>query len=153
MTDKEQIEDLGSRLRTVIISTDRYCAGLAAQLQIGVTELTALGHLVQAGHLTPKELSALLGLTTGTITGVADRLVAAGLVRRDPHPTDRRSIRLRPTPAGTHARHWAEEQFNDILATAAGDRLATIGPDLTQFFDQAATLLNDAVRPRTSRAR
>lgn len=147
-----EIEDLGSRLRHVIVSTDRYRAALAAQLQIGVTELTALGHLVERGQLTPKELSALLGLTTGTVTGVADRLVAAGLIRREPHSTDRRSILLRPTPAGVHARRWAEEQFNDILAAAAPDRLTAIAPELAGFLDRTAALLNDAVPPRARKS-
>ena len=60
-----------------------------------------------------------------------------------PPVRDSRSIRLRPT----HARHWAEEQFNNILSTAAADRLATIGHQFAGFFDDAAALLDRPFDP------
>ena len=40
--------------------------------------------------MTPSELASHSGLTSGTVTGVLDRLEALGLVRREPHPHDRR---------------------------------------------------------------
>jgi DNA-binding MarR family transcriptional regulator len=48
---------------------------------------------VTAGHL-----AQLTGLTTGAITGVIDRLEAAGYARRERDPDDRRRVIVRPVP-------------------------------------------------------
>ena len=50
----------------------------------------------QAG---PKDLSRILGITTASTTSLIDRLVSSGHVRREPHPTDRRSLVIVPTAA------------------------------------------------------
>jgi DNA-binding MarR family transcriptional regulator len=44
------------------------------------------------GPLSPGRLAELSGLTTGTVTGVLDRLEKAGYVRRDRAPDDRRKV-------------------------------------------------------------
>ena len=46
------------------------------------------------------ELSRLLMVTGGNITGITDQLEAEGLVRRAPHPTDRRAWAVQLTPSG-----------------------------------------------------
>src|SRR5580700_6560202 len=48
--------------------------------------------------LTPGEIARQLGLATPTVTRTATRMEAAGLLRRQPHPTDRRMVRLFLTP-------------------------------------------------------
>jgi len=42
----------------------------------------------------PGEIARQLGLATPTVTRAAKRMEAAGLLRREPHPTDRRLVRL-----------------------------------------------------------
>jgi DNA-binding MarR family transcriptional regulator len=44
------------------------------------------------GPLSPSDLARLSGLSSGTVTGVVDRLERAGYVKRDRHPTDRRKV-------------------------------------------------------------
>jgi len=44
------------------------------------------------GPLTPGELARLTGLSTGTVTGVIDRLEKAGYVERTRHGSDRRKV-------------------------------------------------------------
>lgn len=51
----------------------------------------------------PAELRDMLHLPAQTITGVLDQLQAAGLVRRSPHPSDRRSTMVELTEAGRAA--------------------------------------------------
>jgi DNA-binding MarR family transcriptional regulator len=46
------------------------------------------------------EVARRLGLATPTITRAATRMEAAGLLRREPHPGDRRMVRLRLTDRG-----------------------------------------------------
>ena len=50
--------------------------------------------------LTPGEIARRLGLATPTVTRAATRMEAAGLLRREPHPGDRRLVRLRLTERG-----------------------------------------------------
>ncbi len=47
-----------------------------------------------------KELAEKMGVTTGTLTVMVDRLEKNGMVRRRPHETDRRSILVELTDAG-----------------------------------------------------
>jgi DNA-binding MarR family transcriptional regulator len=53
--------------------------------------------------LTMGALSRRLMVTTGNVTGLIDRLVAEGLVERQPAPGDRRAQLVRLTPAGKRA--------------------------------------------------
>lgn len=55
------------------------------------------------GGLTMRELSHLLMVTGGNVTGVTDRLEAERLVARRPHPTDGRRTSVRLTDAGVRA--------------------------------------------------
>jgi DNA-binding MarR family transcriptional regulator len=54
----------------------------------------------EPGGLTMGELSQRLMVTGGNVTGVTDQLEAEGLVKRAPHPTDRRAFAVQLTPAG-----------------------------------------------------
>jgi DNA-binding MarR family transcriptional regulator len=71
--------------------------GQAAADRIGVnaTDLNCLNILSFAGQMTAGELARATGLTTASITGVADRLEEAGYVRRDRDPQDRRRVVIR----------------------------------------------------------
>ncbi len=53
--------------------------------------------------LTMGELSRRLMVSNGNVTGVTDRLVAEGLVTREPSPTDRRTAVVRMTAEGRRA--------------------------------------------------
>lgn len=48
----------------------------------------------------PSEIAEELGVSTATITGVVDTMEKQGLVRREPHPTDRRCKDVVLTPEG-----------------------------------------------------
>lgn len=53
------------------------------------------------GHLTMTRLAGEVSLTSGGITRLVDRMVTAGYVERLGCPTDRRSVFVALTPAGT----------------------------------------------------
>jgi DNA-binding MarR family transcriptional regulator len=89
-------ETLGRDLATRTVLFHHH---LAARLGLSVTDLKCLD-LLRASDLplTAKNLSDRIGLTGGAITGVADRLEAAGFVERVRDPHDRRRWELRPIP-------------------------------------------------------
>src|SRR5215470_4249639 len=68
--------------------------GQAAADRVGInaTDLNCLNLLSFSGTLTAGELARATGLTTASITGVVDRLEAAGYVKRERDTTDRRRV-------------------------------------------------------------
>lgn len=74
--------------------------------------------------LAPGEIAKRIGIATPTVTRAATRMEAAGLLRRAPHPSDRRLVRLMLTDRG--------RALEKVIAAETGrltDRaLATFGP-------------------------
>jgi DNA-binding MarR family transcriptional regulator len=66
-----------------------------------VARTTLLWHLRAAGPSTQRALADALGVSARNVTGLVDGLVAAGLVTREPHPSDRRATLVTPTPRGS----------------------------------------------------
>lgn len=64
----------------------------AAKLGLGISDTKTLSTLLQEGPMTAGEITKRLGLTTGAVTSVIDRLERGGFVsrRRDDH--DRRKV-------------------------------------------------------------
>ena len=76
------------------------------------------------------ELSAALRVSNGNVTGIVDRLVEDGLVRREAVRSDRRSSRVRLTREGRRRfREMAvvhEAWVDELLSPIGGDGLGTI---------------------------
>jgi DNA-binding MarR family transcriptional regulator len=90
---------------------------------MGETDLLALRYLLRAQasgqRVGPKDLSRTLGITTASTTSLIDRLVGSGHVRREPHPTDRRSLVIVPTAAtDTEVRATLGEMHRRMLSVA-----------------------------------
>lgn len=81
-------------LRAVLDVTDDLEQALGEELAVNPTDLHAMEHLIMSGPLSPSELSRRLGVTSAATTTVIDRLAAVGHVRREPHPSDRRGVRV-----------------------------------------------------------
>jgi DNA-binding MarR family transcriptional regulator len=81
---QERIAELSEGIaRELATKTMMFHAALADRLGLGTTDLKCLD-LLRAAQvpLTASNLAQLTGLTGGAITGVADRLEAAGFVER-----------------------------------------------------------------------
>jgi DNA-binding MarR family transcriptional regulator len=81
-------------------------------------ELAALEHLVLRGGLTPGELGHRLGLTSGGVTALTGRLIDAGYVRRERHPSDGRMRVLGVTEAGAESLRAHMEPVLDVADAA-----------------------------------
>jgi len=73
---------------------------IADRLGMGLTDLHCVNLLDIEGPMTAGRLAELMGLTTGAVTGVLDRMERAGLVRREADPADRRRVVARLVPEG-----------------------------------------------------
>jgi DNA-binding MarR family transcriptional regulator len=79
-------------VRAFIASAILFNHQVAQRLRLGASDGQFM-HLLQVhGPLTPGQLAELSGLTTGTVTGVIDRLEGAGFVRRERDSSDRRKV-------------------------------------------------------------
>jgi DNA-binding MarR family transcriptional regulator len=76
-----------------------YSQAVAERLGINSTDLECLDFIVLRGPISAGELAEAIGITTGAITGVIDRLERAGFARRDRHGSDRRKVLVRALPA------------------------------------------------------
>ena len=100
-------------------------ASAAAFAQHGVHEgqQYVLRCLWRDDGLSPGEIARRLGIATPTVTRAATRMEATGLLRREPHPSDRRLVRLRLTERGRELEKIIDEQTNQLTERA----LATLG--------------------------
>ena len=80
---------------TVLLGRDMTAALAAAGLTVART--TLLWQLRAAGPSPQRALADALGTSPRNVTGLVDGLVDAGLVTREPHPTDRRATLVTPT--------------------------------------------------------
>jgi MarR family transcriptional regulator, organic hydroperoxide resistance regulator len=72
----------------------------------------------------PGEIARRLGLATPTVTRAATRMEASGLLRREPHPGDRRLVRLLLTERGRSLEDVIGSETDKLTERA----LATFGP-------------------------
>ena len=89
---------------------------MAARTGMNPTDFQCYTLLRVTGSMTPGEIADSLCLSTGSVTGVVDRMEAHGLVERTPHPLDRRKVAVRLVEGAEGA----------VGATAPGMREAMI---------------------------
>lgn len=77
----------------------RLSIAIAHQLGMSLADVQCMGLLLD-GPSAPSYLAERLGLTTGAMTKVLDRLERAGYVNRSADPSDRRRVVIAAEPAG-----------------------------------------------------
>jgi len=93
LDDREALETLLLASRRVYRAIDAIDYEISERLGIHRNDLRAL-NLLEDGPLTPRVIGERIGLTSGSVTALIDRLERAGLVERRPSETDRRSIEI-----------------------------------------------------------
>jgi DNA-binding MarR family transcriptional regulator len=112
---------------------------------LGATDLYALNLLELAGPMTPGELAARTGLTSGPTTRLIDRLERAGYVRRRPAANDRRKVIVEQVnkPAGLdEVMDPARRRIAKILSGYSAGQLEAI----FAYFERATDAYQEATR-------
>jgi len=92
------------------------------------------------GPLMQSALSRVLKCTPRNVTGLIDALVQAGLVRRTPHPSDRRAVQVSLSEEGRALlAQWDAERTHSTTEVLAGITAA----DLATFTDVLARVLSN----------
>ncbi len=115
-------------LREVVLAPDGPRRAVCEALGMSFVRVKALRHLV-AGPLTQRELAEGLSTDKAYTTVMLDDLEQRGLVRRTPHPVDRRAKLVTLTPAGAAAAARSEEILGvppPALATMDSAELAVL---------------------------
>jgi DNA-binding MarR family transcriptional regulator len=99
-----------------------------------------VGHGGNGASLRMKELAKKMGVTTGTLTVMIDRLEQQGLLHRIPHETDRRSylIALTQKGQGLFAEHhqYHLRLTEEITATLSKEEQTMFGVVLEKIIGQ-----------------
>lgn len=93
MDDRETLKALILASRRIHGAIDAIDYGIAERLGIHRNDLRAI-NLLEDGPLIPRVIGESIGLTSGAVTALIDRLEKAGFVERKPSETDRRSIEV-----------------------------------------------------------
>lgn len=93
-----------SEIEAVVLACRRLYAALEAfdahacdMISISRNDLRCL-NLLETGPVPAGRIAASLGLSTGSVTALIDRLERKGLVVRQQDPSDRRSVNVAATP-------------------------------------------------------
>lgn len=123
----------------------RFHQAVAATFGLGITDMRAISLIVQAGSLSAGQLADRLGLTTGAITSVIDRLEQQDLVQRKRDEADRRKILVVPNLHkildGSNPYRSIGEKFVALLDGFSTEELRTI----TRFHERAIGITTDAI--------
>lgn len=94
MTSRRMLDDkVGRALVHMIRRAEEAQERAARQRGMHPTDFRCISYLVSQGApVSPKDVIAYLGLTSGSGTALLDRLEAAGFIKRIPNPDDRRSV-------------------------------------------------------------
>ena len=90
-------------------------------------ETLMLLHLSRRQTLPMRVLGSRLQVHQTSVTNAVDRLEAAGLVERRPHPDDRRSTLVAITPAGTAVAERATTALNEQVFEQPGLAPTAVG--------------------------
>jgi DNA-binding MarR family transcriptional regulator len=100
---------------------------------LSATEMSVLATLTRCGSATPGELARKEHVQPPSMTRIVAMLEAKGLVRRDPHPDDRRQVVVRQT-----------EQAEAMLVESRRKRNAWLAQLTERLTDEERAVLREA---------
>ena len=104
-------------------------------------QVRAIEVLFDSGPLSVKDLSTQLHLTHSTVSGIVDRLARRRLVRREPHPDDRRVSRIAVTQEVTRYARTAPGRLLSPMADALRNVQPTERKQIIETLQRLAELV------------
>jgi DNA-binding MarR family transcriptional regulator len=147
--DRTAVETVVRALRRVNFQGSIFGQTVAIRLGLSESDIDALELLIDTGASTAGRLAELMGLTTGAVTRVIDRLEQAGYVRRESDPTDRRRVVVDVVPE----RVAAIESLLASLERAAAQEVERYSPDQLALINDFLARMADLTRTESARLR
>jgi DNA-binding MarR family transcriptional regulator len=115
--NRESIDSVLRSLRRVNLQGSLFGQTVALRFGLSESDIEALEVLIDTGEATAGRLSELMGLSTGAVTRVIDRLEQSGYVRRVPDPADRRRVIVEVVPEKVDAVQATLSRIGQASAT------------------------------------
>lgn len=129
--------DISRSVLRFIASVVIHNHAVSQRVGLGASDSQFVNLLDLHGPLSPGRLAGLTGLTTGTVTGVIDRLEKAGYLRRERDVVDRRKVlvTLVPEAMAALATHYREhgDHMEAVLRRRGADELQVIAEFLADM--------------------
>lgn len=122
---------------------------MADRNEMNPTDFQCYTLLSVMGPSTPGEIADSLCLSTGTVTGVVDRLESRGIVERTRHPGDRRKVAVRLVEDATNTtprRPGIREAMTSLHEGYSEEELAVVVDWLERVGHTLEDLINEADR-------
>ncbi len=128
------LRTLSGELRRMGIAAVLFHQTVAERIGLNATDSRAFSLLQETGPVPAGRLAELTGLSTGAVTTIIDRLEAAGYVRRESDPADRRRVIVTPV----------EDPDRDrIIREVVGSIHAPLAERMEKYADDELTLILD----------
>jgi DNA-binding MarR family transcriptional regulator len=149
MERRQGVEGVVRALRRVNFQGSIFGQTIAIRLGLSESDIDALELLIDTGAATAGKLSEVMGLTTGAVTRVVDRLEQAGYVRRVTDPADRRRVVIEVVPE----RVATIESLLDSLERAAADEVDRYTPEQLATISDFLSRMADLTQSESARLR
>ena len=131
-----RLTDLGAQSATM---TALFQHRAASSYGVGVTDMKALDILMREGGKTAGQLAQALGVTSGAVTGVIDRLEKHGMAVRESDASDRRRVlvtaNLETIAAGPNVYQSIGEAFARLHGSFSTEQLEFLAAYLQDSID------------------
>ena len=154
MLRRELKEDLDRIVETIIYlvtESRRLSKEEATRYGVTPTQLSVLKLLQEIGDLSLGSLSKEIRAHNSTVTGIVDRMEAAGLVERARSDEDRRVWIIRLTAAGRKVAEKARVSPWELLRQALAELSPSDQEKLTSLMRKVALNVQSAVQPRRAK--
>lgn len=147
--DRHRLDSVVRSLRRVNVQGTLFGQTIAIRLGLSESDVEALEMLMDTGAATAGRLAEVMGLTTGAVTRMVDRLEQAGYVRRVADPVDRRRVVVEPIPekvAGVR-------ELVDAVAGAAAREIGRYSPEQLEVINDFLERMAETTRVERERLR
>jgi MarR family transcriptional regulator, lower aerobic nicotinate degradation pathway regulator len=124
--------DLRDNLVQVSFAVIAVLSRVAAEQDLSLTQLRMLG-ILRDREPTMAQLATYLGLERSTVSGLIDRAVQRGLVQKNTHPADGRSVRVSLTPQARRLESGIIADIGELIVPLTGRLSASEQKRLTDL--------------------
>jgi DNA-binding MarR family transcriptional regulator len=149
MNRESAVDAVIRALRRVNFEGSLFGQSVAIRLGLSESDVAAIEFLVDLGPATAGRLAELMGLTTGAVTRMIDRLEQAGYVRRRPDPADRRRVIIEVVPE----KMAATRATLDSAARASADEIGRYTEGQLQLINDFLTSMANVTRSEVDKLR
>lgn len=112
---RDHVQAILRAIRDLNETMQRHTDATCRHLGMSRSEVRALNLVARRGTATPTELGTQLGVTSGGVTGILDRLEASGHLRRTDDQRDRRKVKVEVTESARRVAHRTLDDLNQAL--------------------------------------